>query len=365
MPEFIQGIELARAFFQEAVQPILVSHFPGLPYAAALLGSGSEILGYDTEMSSDHHWGPRVILFLNPPEKAAHTEAIRVTLSHHLPYTFRGYSTHFSPPDPTDNGVQWLEEVNAGPVNHRVEIYTLHEFVENQLGFDLNDLLTPADWLSFPQQKLLTLTAGAVYHDGIGLENVREKFAYYPHDVWLYMLVCGWSRIGQDEHLAPRAGYAGDELGSAVIAGRLVRSIMQLCFLMEQKYAPYPKWVGTGFSGLACSEQLTPALRAAQMGETWQDRERALVQAYEQLGKIHNALGITERIEPPVHQFFGRPFLVSNSSAYIEALKAKITDAAVKAILERTVIGNIDQYSDNTDMRENTRLREVLRRLYD
>jgi hypothetical protein len=45
----------------------------------------------------------------------------------------------------------------------------------------------------------------------------------------------------------PRAGFVGDELGSALIGSRLVRDIMNLCFLLEKQYAPYPKWFGTAF----------------------------------------------------------------------------------------------------------------------
>jgi hypothetical protein len=29
-----------------------------------LLGNGSEVLGFDTELSTDHDWSPRVVLFL-------------------------------------------------------------------------------------------------------------------------------------------------------------------------------------------------------------------------------------------------------------------------------------------------------------
>ena len=60
---FTPGLELSRAFFAEIVRPLLVDRFPELRYGAALLGSGSEILGFDTEMSTDHNWGPRVDLF--------------------------------------------------------------------------------------------------------------------------------------------------------------------------------------------------------------------------------------------------------------------------------------------------------------
>jgi hypothetical protein len=46
------------------VRPLLDEAFPGLAYAAALIGAGSEVPGFDTERSADHDWGPRLLLFL-------------------------------------------------------------------------------------------------------------------------------------------------------------------------------------------------------------------------------------------------------------------------------------------------------------
>ena len=54
-----------------------------------------------------------------------------------------------------------------------------------------------------------------------GWRRCAAKFAYYPHDVWLYLMAAGWSRIGQEERLMGRAGLVGDELRSAVIGARL------------------------------------------------------------------------------------------------------------------------------------------------
>jgi hypothetical protein len=270
MTQFISGLELAHTFFHDAVQPLLKQHVPQLRYAAALIGSGSEVLGYDTEMSTDHHWGPRVMLFLSAEDKAQFADPINEIMRHGLPYMFRGYSTNFGEPIVADgdNGTQLLSEIQSGPVNHRVEIHVLSGFIQDYLGVDLAQPLQPEDWLSIPQQKLLTIVGGKVFHDDddIGLQAIRDRLAYYPHDVWLYLLMAGWSRIGQDEHLAPRAGYAGDELGSSVIAGRLVSSIMQLVFLMEKRYAPYAKWYGTAFARLAAGPALIPILRRVQMG---------------------------------------------------------------------------------------------------
>jgi hypothetical protein len=53
----LPGAELARRFFTDAVEPLLGRALPGLRYAAARLGSGSDVLGLDDAMSRDHDWG--------------------------------------------------------------------------------------------------------------------------------------------------------------------------------------------------------------------------------------------------------------------------------------------------------------------
>ena len=40
--------------------------------------------------------------------------------------------------------------------------------------------------LTFSEQRLLTVTAGPVFYDAMGLNDARARFNYYPHDVWLY-----------------------------------------------------------------------------------------------------------------------------------------------------------------------------------
>lgn len=49
MTEFIPGLYLSRMFYEEAVKPVLAADFGGLQYSAALIGSGSEVLGFDTD----------------------------------------------------------------------------------------------------------------------------------------------------------------------------------------------------------------------------------------------------------------------------------------------------------------------------
>ena len=232
------------------------------------------------------------------------------------------------------------------------------------IGLSANQGPSAADWLSLPQQKLLSLTAGEVFRDDLGLTALRERSAYYPREVWLYLLACGWSRIGQDEHLAPRAAMVGDELGAALIAGRLLRSIMHLCFLMARRYAPYAKWFGSAFSQLPIADELLPVLRSVQLARLHQERQLALCAAYESLNRQHNTLGLTAVIEPALLPFHDRGFQVSAAWRYCEALIDLITDEGLRELARRSPIGSIDQFSDNTDLCEAVHLRQEVAKLY-
>ena len=232
------------------------------------------------------------------------------------------------------------------------------------LGFELEQPLEPADWLTFPEQRLRTITGGAIYHDDVGLGQVRARFAYYPDDIWLYLLAAAWARIGQEEHLMGRAGMVGDEVGSALIGARLVRDVMRLWFLMARTYAPYPKWFGTAFKQLPGALDLRPALTATLHADTWQEREDQLVKAYEQLAVRHNALNLTAPLPTQVTLFHGRPFRVIALHGFADALVRQIEDPAVKQIAARPLIGGIDLLSDNVDLVFDPAWRPRLRHLY-
>ena len=84
MAPFIQGLELSERFYREAVAPILARRFPQLVHSAALIGPGSDVLGFDTPQSMDHDWGPRLLLFLSEAEAAPRSGAIAEALRREL-----------------------------------------------------------------------------------------------------------------------------------------------------------------------------------------------------------------------------------------------------------------------------------------
>lgn len=362
MPEFIKGLELSRLFYEEAVRPLLEESFPSLRYAAARLWTGSEVLGFDTEMSRDHEWGPRVDLFVEEAEQESVSGPISETLRHKLPRRFRGYPTSFTAPDPSDP-VQHPDESDEGPVNHKVYVLTPRGFFLDYLAFDIGQEIEPADWLTFPEQKLRTLSSGWIFHDDIGLEELRRRFSYYPRDVWLYQLGSVWARVGQEEHFVGRAGMVGDEIGSALICARLVRDLMRLCFLMERTYAPYSKWFGTAFRELDCAPSVSPHLSAALAAREWRERERHLAAAYRIVAEMHNKLGVTEELPVEPRDFFGRPFRVIALHGFAGALFSRIEDA--RALRSPRPIGGVDIFSDSTDLLQPALWRAKLRKLYE
>ena len=361
MPRFIPGLKLSSLFYSEAVKPILDNNFPQSRYSAALIGWGSEVLGFDTSLSSDHHWGPRVLLFLREDDYPELSNKISAKLTEKLPYKFKGYSTNFSEPEP--NGVRHPVTITSGPVNHMVNIYTVRGFVSARLGVDIEHDISIKSWLTFPQQRLLELTAGQVFHDGLGeLEEIRRKFHYYPRDIWLYQLVAQWIKIFEDREFVSRSGDAGDELGSMVIASRQVYRLMRLCFLMERKYAPYTKWFGTAFSKLNCASELGPIFKDVLLSPTWKEREENLARAFRVIAPMHNALKITRPIEEDVSNYHGRPYRIFDSSDLIPDILNRFTDDEVRSI--KHGLGSLNQIIDTTDQLSRGPLVEILKAIY-
>lgn len=361
---FIPGLLLCEMFFREAVAPILISAFPDLRYSAARIGPGSDVLGYDSERSTDHGWGPGLTLFLSADDREKLGARITSELSARLPANFRGYSTNYDhSPRP---GTRTLEPAEPGKINHDVQIASLHEFIHAMLGIDPAQSLGAADWLLMPQQALLEVTAGGVFHDGLGeLVRIREKLAWYPHEVWFYLLASQWMRIAQEEPFVGRCAEAGDELGSRIVAGRMVRDLMRLCFLIERRYAPYSKWLGTAFAHLNCASELAPILRSAMDAANFSQRQSHLSAAYEAVARMHNHLAVTAPLDPSVRHFHDRPYLVLDAERFANALTGAMIDPEMKRIHGAAgPIGGIDQFADSTNLLGRTDLRAHLRALF-
>ncbi len=302
-PEFIPGRELAGAFYGEAVGPLVGD----VPHSAALIGTGSDVLGFDTARSTDHGWGPRVQVFVG----ASDAEAVRGRVDAGLPDTFRDWPVRYG----------W----GPVPVQHHVTVTTLPEWLVGLLG----------------------VSGGTVFRDDGGeLARVREQLAWYPDPVWRWLLGCQWRRLAQEEPFVQRTAEVGDELGSSVLAARLARDVMRLALLVARRYAPYSKWLGTAFARLDHPDSLDRFLAAAVGAPDLETREAALGQAYEAVARRFNALGLIEPVDPELRQFHDRPARVLIAYRFADTCLESVADPLLRAL---PPIGGIDQIADTSD----------------
>lgn len=353
MTDLLSGLAINELFYREIVAPLLKAHFSDLNYSTALIGWGSDVLGYDDPQSTDHNWGVRFQLFLSEQDYEKSGDAIQDLLNRHLPSEFRGYPTAFPL---IINGV-------SGSPHHNIEVETIERYFRKYLGCNPYSELRAADWLTFSEHKLLGVTSGKVFHDGLNeLEPIRHKFHYYPRDIWLYMLAAQWEKLAEEQAFVGRTGYLGDELGSSLIAARQIRNLMKLGFLMERRYSPYSKWFGTAFRQLSCAGELSPIFAQVLQSQDWKSRQEALAQAYEAVARMHNALGMTIALEERATPYFGRPYLVIGDERYAAELRKLITSEEVKSIGHN--LGSANQFIDSDDKLNDLGFCESLKELY-
>jgi hypothetical protein len=340
VPAFVPAVELNRGFYRDVVAPLVGP----APHSAALIGWGSQVLGYDTDRSTDHGWGPRLTVCTT----AADLDTVRAAVDGGLPDEYAGWPVTYG----------W----DAYAPRHHVEVTTVDQWFTSHLGFDPGDDVTTIDWLVTPQQLLLEAVAGAVYHDGTGeLTRARSALTRYPDDVWRWMLACQWQRVAQEEPFTGRTAEVDDEIGSRLLAAKHVRLYMELHFLYSRTYWPYSKWFGTAYSQLDGNGALLPCYARALGASEFRDREDALVEIAETFAAIHNCSGLPPVDDPTVRPFHGRPFRVIDAERFVNACLATVTDDWLRA---QPLVGAIDQCVETTDVLSYITVARRLRALY-
>jgi hypothetical protein len=120
--EFVSGRELSSAFHAEVVPPLLGHR----RHSAALPGWGSDVLGFDTAVSTDHGWGLRTHVFV----AVAAVDTVRRDLDAGLPERFRRWPVPFG----------W----DGVPDQHHVRVSTLADWLHDHLGLDPRATRAPA-----------------------------------------------------------------------------------------------------------------------------------------------------------------------------------------------------------------------------
>lgn len=359
--KFIKGLTLCECFFWEIAKPILDTHFPNLKYSAGLIGYGSDVLGFDDETSTDHMWGPRFYLLLQDCDLEKRADILEV-FSKTLPYTYKGFSVNFSVPDPNDNGVRHMQLIAEGPVSPLIFIHSLNEYLDEYLGLHDLEHLTPADWLSFSEHRLLALTAGKIFHDDLRIQDRLHQIRFYPEEVRLYLIASNWSLIAEEQAFVKRCADVGDEIGSILVCARIAERLMRLAFLYCGRYAPYSKWFGKAFSLLPMDEHIRSALCQAVKAPSISGREANLVLAQKLMADWHSTLKCTKPVEVRIEPYFGRNIQVIYADKIAAAAQEALADSSLS---QMPLVGSISEVANFTALFDEPQYRSKVKALFE
>ena len=333
------GAECSRLYYEQLVGPAVEARWPGLPRAAGRLGSGSDVLGLDDAVSQDHDWGLRLNLLVSA-DIAAHVDAY---LEETLPESFEGLPIRFT--------TTW-----DAHRRHRVQVQDVASFVHSRTGVDLRDPLSTDDWLMLTGQAVLEVTAGPVFVDTDGaLTAARTALGWYPDEVWKYVIAADWARLAQELPFVGRTAEVGDDLGSRVITARLVDVATHLAHLIDRRWPPYSKWLGTSLTRLPRSHVVAEPLARALTSTHWRTREDGLVEAVRTLNRLQADAGLPT-VDDPVEQFWDRAYRGIRVEV-LETLEKSIDDPTVRALPRG--VGSADQWSHNADVLTNPSRRRL------
>ena len=226
----MNGLELSRAFYESYGAPLLQEQFPeqeGL-VAVGLLGSGSECLGFDDEVSRDHDFEPGFCLLLPGEDVIDRRTAFLLERAYaKLPKAFMGFKRSAVAP--------------VGGARHGV-LRTADFFTEKVGAPD--GILTMDQWLKLPQQALLEATAGEIFRDDLGeVTAIRTALSAMPEDVRRKRLaghLLVMAQAGQYNYL--RCLKHGEPAAGQLAVNEFVKSCIEVVFLLNKAYAPYYKW---------------------------------------------------------------------------------------------------------------------------
>ncbi len=339
----IKGMDLCRGFFFDHAKAIIEATCPTLAYTAGLIGYGSDVLGYDDAVSRDHMWGPRFYLFLRQEDMGCR-DTLWNALANHLPYTYKGYSVHFTAPDEEDNGVRHPLRISEGPVNPLIFIQPFADFLTEQLGTADLEHIAPTTWLSFSEHRLLSLVSGQLFVDGLGCGDILAKIRFYPDLVKRYLIASQWDTIATEQAFMRRCADCGDDIGSRLVCGRIAERLMRLCFLYQDTYAPYSKWFGTAFAQVCDKLERGMLIRQAISGAMTADdserREDMLIRAQLAVATLHNESGITSPLDVREESYYGRAIRVIFADKIAEAVAETLTGTELDGI---PLIGTFSQ----------------------
>ena len=255
----MNGLELARGYFEDFGKPMLESDFADiLPYlAAGFVGSGSEHYGYDDEVSRDHDFEPGFCIFLPGENSVDRRRAFQLERAYaKLPKEYAG-----------------IKRQRISPVGgNRNGVIRTDEFYLKAVG-SANGELSLEQWLRIPDYALAEAINGEVFFDNYGeFSKIREELICMPEDIKLKRMAGNLLIMAQaGQYNFARCIKHREPEAAQLACIEFTNAAMKISFLLQNRYMPYYKWSFRALRGLAGTEELSEKLSFLLFGDNRED----------------------------------------------------------------------------------------------
>lgn len=228
----LNGLERAEFIFKYSSE-FLKEMFPNLYNRScfALVGTGSECLGFDDSTSEDHDFSSRCQLFLNKDDYNLYQE--------NLNKVFKIFLSSLKEKLITENNL-----IKNIAENMNLEIISISDFYKYYTLFE-NGPRTIYEYRKVPMDLLCVATNGKVFMDNLGeFSKIRNRLLeFYPEDIRLKKIAFQLNKMAQSgQYNYNRMLKRDDIVASNIAQAEFVNHYLNLVHLLNRKYMPFYKW---------------------------------------------------------------------------------------------------------------------------
>ncbi len=259
------GLELAQAYYEAYGKSMIAEKFADYQdrIAVGLMGEGSDCLGFDDDISTDHDFGPGFAMWIDRETEQKIGQRLQEEYDK-LPQSFMGY-----------------HRVNTPYGKSRVGVCVYEDYLLRIIGRDS----VPKDameWMGTPQESLLAAVSGEIFADPKGeMHKLREQLlAYYPDKVWRLFIAQELSLFSQNgQYNYSRMMKRQDSASANLLLVKACENAMKLVYLLHKQYAPHTKWLLKGIEKMdqtfMIEDLITDVLHEIGSDETEQKQNEA------------------------------------------------------------------------------------------
>lgn len=234
----LNGLEKAEFVFGYASE-FLKESFPDIYKRScfALVGTGSECLGFDDKTSEDHDFLSRCQLFLTDSDYNLYQESLNKAFKIFTSSLKKHLTKNNIDTDVVGNIANIIGNIN-------IEIFSISSFYKYYTLFE-DGPKTEYEYRKVPMDLLCVATNGKVFMDNLGeFSKIRNRLLkFYPEDIRLKKIAYQLNKMAQSgQYNYNRMIKRNDIVAANIAQAEFINHYLNLVHLLNKKYMPFYKW---------------------------------------------------------------------------------------------------------------------------